>query len=153
MKKTIHDLAILGGAQAFSEKLHVGSPNIGDRGRLLERINDLLNRRWLTNNGPFVQELERRIAEMHGVKHCIVVCNATVGLEIAIKALGMSGEVIIPSMTFVATAHALQWQEIRPVFAISTRRPIILILIWLRNLSPRAQQALSACIFLAALAM
>jgi dTDP-4-amino-4,6-dideoxygalactose transaminase len=45
------------------------------------------------------------------------MCNATVALEIAIRALGMSGEVIVPSFTFVATPHALQWQQITPVFA------------------------------------
>ena len=116
MRETYHNLAIFGNKPTFTEKLHVGSPNIGNRDRLLDRINDLLDRHWLTNNGPFVRELEQRIAEMHNVKHCVAVCNATVGLEIAIKALGMTGEVIIPSMTFVATAHALQWQEITPVF-------------------------------------
>jgi dTDP-4-amino-4,6-dideoxygalactose transaminase len=116
MKTKFDDLAIFGGKPAFEEKLHVGSPNIGDRQRLLERINSMLDRRWLTNNGPFVKEFEQGIANMHGVKHCIAVCNATVGLEIAIKALGMAGEVIIPSMTFIATAHALQWQGIKPVF-------------------------------------
>src|SRR5262249_53238247 len=42
--------------------------------------------------------------------------NGTIGLEIVIRALGLSGEVILPSMTFVATAHALQWQQITPVF-------------------------------------
>jgi dTDP-4-amino-4,6-dideoxygalactose transaminase len=116
MKNNLFDLAILGGAPAFAEKLHVGRPNIGDHQRLLDRINDLLNRRWLTNNGPYVQEFERRIADLIGVRHCISVCNATVGLEIAIRAAGLSGEVIVPSMTFIATAHALQWQEITPVF-------------------------------------
>jgi dTDP-4-amino-4,6-dideoxygalactose transaminase len=116
MKNNLFDLAILGGTPAFAEKLHVGRPNIGDHQRLLDRINDLLNRRWLTNNGPYVQEFERRIADMIGVRHCIAVCNATVGLEIAIRAAGLSGEVIVPSMTFIATAHALQWQEITPVF-------------------------------------
>ena len=45
------------------------------------------------------------------------MCNATVALEIAIRALGLRGEVIVPSYTFVATAHALQWQEITPLFA------------------------------------
>jgi dTDP-4-amino-4,6-dideoxygalactose transaminase len=52
-----------------------------------------------------------------GVKHCICVCNATIGLELAIRALDLQGEVIVPSYTFIATAHALQWQEITPVFA------------------------------------
>jgi dTDP-4-amino-4,6-dideoxygalactose transaminase len=96
--------------------LYVGRPNIGDRDRLLARINDALDRKWLTNNGPFVKELENKIAQLAQVKHCIAMCNATVALEIAIRALGMKGEVIIPSFTFIATAHALQWQEITPVF-------------------------------------
>lgn len=116
MKRDIEDLAILQGMPAFTEKLHVGRPNIGDRQRLLERINDILDRRWLTNNGLYVQEFERKIADLIGVKHCIAMCNGTVALEIAIRALGLSGEVVVPSMTFIATAHALQWQEITPVF-------------------------------------
>jgi dTDP-4-amino-4,6-dideoxygalactose transaminase len=116
MKHSLDDLAIFGGTPAFQEMLHVGRPNIGHRERLLERINDLLDRKWLTNRGPYVQEFEQRLADMIGVKHCIAMCNATVGLEIAIRAAGLTGEVIVPSMTFIATAHALQWQEITPVF-------------------------------------
>jgi dTDP-4-amino-4,6-dideoxygalactose transaminase len=107
----------LGGAPAFSEKLYVGRPNIGERNRLFARIEDMLDRRWLTNGGQYEQEFEQRICDLIGVKHCIAMCNATVALEIAIRALGMSGEVIVPAFTFVATAHALQWQEITPVFA------------------------------------
>ncbi len=110
------DLAIFSGIPAFAEKLHVGRPNIGDRQRLHERLDDILDRRWLTNNGPYVQELEQKISAYIGVKHCIAMCNATVALEIVIRAAGLSGEVIVPSFTFVATAHALQWQEITPVF-------------------------------------
>ena len=116
MKLRLEELAIFSGTPAFSEKLHVGRPNIGDRESLLRRINDILDRKWLSNNGPLVQEFEQRVAELIGVRHCIAMCNATVALEIAIRALGLSGEVIVPSMTFIATAHALQWQEITPVF-------------------------------------
>jgi len=116
MNSDLNHLAIFGGHPSFSEALHVGRPNIGNRDQLLTRINDMLDRRWLTNNGPFVQEFEQRIAEYLGVNHCIAICNATVGLEIAIRALGLKGEVIVPSFTFIATAHALQWQEITPVF-------------------------------------
>lgn len=115
-KSRIEDLAILGGEPAFLEPLYVGRPNIGNRETLSNRINDMLDRRWLTNNGPYVQEFEKRIAERLSVKHCIVVCNATIGLEIAIRAVGLKGEVLVPSFTFIATAHALQWQEITPVF-------------------------------------
>src|SRR3954469_12962179 len=100
----------------FEEPLHVGRPNIGNRDRLMERMADMLDRRWFTNHGPYVQALEQRLAELIGVKHCLAVCNATVGLEIAVRALGLRGEVIVPAFTFVATAHALQWQEITPVF-------------------------------------
>jgi dTDP-4-amino-4,6-dideoxygalactose transaminase len=114
--KDIEDLAIFGGAPTFKDKLHVGRPNIGNRDRLLARINDILDRRWLTNNGIYVQEFEQRITELIGVKHCIATCNATIGLEIVIRAAGLKGEVIVPSFTFVATAHALQWQEITPIF-------------------------------------
>ncbi|MDK2409584.1 aminotransferase class I/II-fold pyridoxal phosphate-dependent enzyme [Aphanizomenon sp. PH219] len=115
-KKYFSDLAIFGGTPAFTEKLHVGRPNIGNREDLLSRINDILDRKWLTNHGIYVQEFEQRIAEFVGVKHCIATCNATVALEIAIRAVGLTGEVIVPSFTFIATPHALQWQEITPVF-------------------------------------
>jgi len=110
-------LAIFGGPPAFTEPLYVGRPNIPNRESLRQRIDDLLDRRWMTNAGPFVKELERKIAEKQGVKHCIAMCNGTVALEICIRALGLTGEVIVPSFTFVATAHALAWQEITPVFA------------------------------------
>lgn len=118
--KTIHspaDLAINGAAPAFADPLHVGRPNIGDRDQFLRLAGEMFDRRWLSNNGPLVVEFEKRVADYLGVKHCIAMCNGTIALEIAIRALGMTGEVIIPSYTFVATAHALHWQGITPVFA------------------------------------
>ena len=108
MKKNINELAILNGTPAFSQQLHVGRPNIGNRQRLIERIEDALERRWLTNRGPYVREFEEKIAQVVGVKHCIAMCNATVALEIAIRALGLRGEVIVLSFTFGATALALK---------------------------------------------
>jgi dTDP-4-amino-4,6-dideoxygalactose transaminase len=111
------DLAINGAPPAFGETLHVGRPNIGNREGFLRRVGEILDSQWLTNNGPVVQEFERRIAEYLGVKHCVAMCNGTIALEIAIRALGLEGEVIVPSWTFVATAHSLYWQGITPVFA------------------------------------
>jgi len=96
--------------------VHVGQPNIGDREALLERIDAILDSRWLSNRGRQVLEFEQRMAQLAGTRHCIAMCNATVALEIVARALGLSGEVIVPAMTFVATAHALQWQGITPVF-------------------------------------
>lgn len=116
MKNDKNDLAVLGGPRSFAEPLHVGRPNIGDRARLMERFGGILDRRWLSNQGPVVSEFEQRIADYVGVAHCVAMCNATVALEIAIRALELKGEVIVPAFTFVATAHALQWQEITPIF-------------------------------------
>ena len=116
-KETMKDLAIFGAAPAFEKPLHVGTPNIGRGEKFLERVQDLLQRRWLTNDGPYVKELESRVAGLLGVKHCAAMCNATIALEIAIRGLDLKGEVIVPSFTFIATAHSLQWQEITPVFA------------------------------------
>jgi dTDP-4-amino-4,6-dideoxygalactose transaminase len=115
-KSRVEDLAIFGGAPTFPSELHVGRPNVGEREALLKRINDLLDRKWLTNDGPLLQEFEQRVCQLIGVKHCVAVCNATIGLEILTKALGLSGEVILPSFTFIATAHALRWQGVTPVF-------------------------------------
>lgn len=111
------DLAINGAPPAFDESLHVGRPNIGNHEAFLRNVERILDNQWLTNNGPLVQEFEQRIAQRLGVAHCVAMCNGTIALEIAIRVLGMTGEVIVPSWTFVATAHALHWQGITPVFA------------------------------------
>jgi dTDP-4-amino-4,6-dideoxygalactose transaminase len=115
-KNRIDDLAALGGPPLFDEPRHVGRPNLPERGAFLRRINEIFDRRWLTNKGPFVTEMEGRVADYLGVKHCVAVCSGTAALEIACKALGLKGEVICPSFTFVATAHALEWLGLRPVF-------------------------------------
>ena len=96
--------------------LHVGLPNLGERGAFIRRVRGALSRRRLSNDGPLNREFERTIEKMLRVKHAISVCNATVGLQIACKALELKGEVILPSYTFVATAHALSWEGITPVF-------------------------------------
>lgn len=100
----------------MNNKLYVGRPNIGNRERFLERVNGILDRRWLSNDGPLLKEFEEKVAGFLGVKNVVAMCNATAALEIACRALDLKGEVIVPSYTFVATAHALQWQQITPVF-------------------------------------
>lgn len=110
------ELAIFTGVPFFDEILHVGKPNIGDKDQLLARIEQMLTSGRLSNSGPMVREFEIELAKSLGVKHCIAMCNGTVALEIAIRALNLIGEVIVPSYTFIATAHALQWQRITPVF-------------------------------------
>src|SRR2546430_3151845 len=111
------DIAVNGAPRMFTEPIHVGRPNIGNHKRFLQRASDILDSGWLSNNGPIAQEFERRIAAFLGVRHCVAMCNGTIALEIATRALELKGEVIVPSYTFIATAHALQWQEITSIFA------------------------------------
>jgi dTDP-4-amino-4,6-dideoxygalactose transaminase len=61
--------------------LHVGRPNIGNRESFLARVNDILDRRWLSNIGPVVHEFEKRVAETLGVKHAFAMCNATAAMD------------------------------------------------------------------------
>lgn len=103
---------------AFAEPLHVGRPNMGDRTRFLARVNAALDRLWLTNNGPLVQQFEERVADVAGTRYCVATCNGTSALQIAAKACGIGpgDEVIVPSFTWVATAQAFEWMGAVPVF-------------------------------------
>jgi dTDP-4-amino-4,6-dideoxygalactose transaminase len=115
-RAAVDELAVFTGQPAFPEPLHVGTPNAGERGVFLERVQEMLESRRLTNDGPFVQEFERRIAALAGVEHCVAVSNGTIALQLAAGATGLTGEVIVPAFTFVATPHAFQWQGLTPVF-------------------------------------
>ncbi len=115
-KKTISELAIFGGEPLFNERLYVGRPNICNREALFRRLNDATDRRWLTNDGPLLLEMETRFAEFLDVKHCIAVANATLGLQLLAHALELKGEVIMPSFTFIGTARAMEWQGLKPRF-------------------------------------
>ena len=119
MKTDISQLAALGGTPIFESPVYVGRPNIGDRERLLARINDMLDRRWLSNNGPFVQEFERKVEASLGVRHCIAMCNGTVALEIAIRALGLKGEVIVRRSPLLPPPMHCSGKKSRPYFVIS----------------------------------
>src|SRR4051794_15878811 len=97
LKTKITDLALFQGKPAFEEPLHVGRPSVGDKGRFLARVNQMWENRWFSNNGPYVREFEEKLRKFLGVKHCIPICNGTIAMELAIRALGLSGEVIVPS--------------------------------------------------------
>src|SRR2546427_10594714 len=113
--RSVDSLGVFGGEPTFAEPVHVGKPNLPPYERVASRMAAIFERAWLTNRGPEVIEFEREVARIAGVRHAVAVSNATVGLEVAIRALGMSGEVIVPAFTFVATAHAIAWQGITPV--------------------------------------
>jgi dTDP-4-amino-4,6-dideoxygalactose transaminase len=100
----------------FRTPLHVGAPSHVDRTRLRQRIESALDRNWLTNDGPMVSCLEEQLSTVLGVRSCIVVSSATVGLQLVAKALRLKGDVIVPAFTFIGTANALAWIGLRPVF-------------------------------------
>jgi dTDP-4-amino-4,6-dideoxygalactose transaminase len=110
-------LAVLGGAPAFAEPLHVGGPNIGDRRQILRMIDEALEQRWLSNSGSKLLAFESRLSETFGGLHCVATCNATLALQITLRALGVSGEVVLPAFTFVASSHAVAWERLTPAFA------------------------------------
>lgn len=117
MTGDIGELAIFSGTPLFAEPLHVGRPNLPDEDLVLERVRDVLRSGQLTNGGPNVLEFEQRVREIADTQHCIAVCNGTMALQIMARACNLQGEVIVPAMTFVATAHALEWIGLTPVFA------------------------------------
>lgn len=117
MKQKFDDLALFGGPAEFSQPLLLGQPTVGDRSRFLERLNRALDNHWLTNDGPLTREFEERVAGIAGVRHAVATCNATAALQLLYMATKLSGEVIMSSMTYVATAHAARLLGLTPVFA------------------------------------
>jgi len=91
-------------------------PSVPDPDRLASDIAVILASGVLTN-GPYVQQLERAAAERLRVRHCVAVSSCTAGLMLVLRASDLSGDVVVPSFTFAATAHAVAWNALRPVFA------------------------------------
>lgn len=80
-------------------------------------IDEIYENGWLTNNGPLVQRLEKRLAEYLGVKNIVLVSNGTIALEIAYRTLGLKGFVITTPFSFVATTSSLVTNQLLPIFA------------------------------------
>jgi len=97
--------------------INVTRPYLPDRAKLNRYIDRIYETAWLTNNGPLVQELTARLQEHLGVENLLLVSNGTSALQVAYKALGISGQAITTPFSFVATTSSLIWQNIEPVFA------------------------------------
>ena len=94
MKNKISDLAFFGGSPVFKEVIHVGRPNIPNKKKFLKNVKTILDSRWLSNNGPFLQKFEKSMAEYLGVKNFVAVCNGTLALQLSIRGLDLKGEII-----------------------------------------------------------
>ncbi|BDD10061.1 aminotransferase DegT [Fulvitalea axinellae] len=79
-------------------------------------VSDIWLRNWLTNNGPLVNEMELGLKEYLGLKHFLFVSNGTIALQLAIKALGLSKEIITTPFSYVATTSSIVWEGCTPVF-------------------------------------
>ena len=79
-------------------------------------VKSIWERQWLTNNGPLVNTLELKLKEYLGLDHMLYVSNGTMALQLAIKALNLTGEIITTPFSFVATTSTIVWQGCKPVF-------------------------------------
>jgi dTDP-4-amino-4,6-dideoxygalactose transaminase len=81
-----------------------------------EIVGGIWERQWLTNDGPLVRDLEMRLRRHLGVTSLSFVSNGTIALQLAIKALGLKGEVITTPFTYVATTSSIMWEGCKPVY-------------------------------------
>lgn len=79
-------------------------------------VDGIWKRQWLTNMGPLASELEMNLKEHLKVDHLLYVTNGTIALQMAIKALGIMGEIITTPFSFVATTSSIVWEGCTPVF-------------------------------------
>lgn len=95
----------------------VTKPYLPDRQKLEGYLDRIYDSRWLTNNGPLVRELEERLADFLEVDHVLVVANGTLALQVALRAVGVTGEAITTPFTFVATSAAIRNEGLRIRYA------------------------------------
>lgn len=98
------------------KKIKVTSPLLPPLEEFIPYLEDIWQRKWLTNNGFYHQELEKALAEYLGVEYISLFTNGTLPLMTALQALRITGEVITTPYSFVATTHSLWWNGIKPVF-------------------------------------
>nr|WP_121272976.1 DegT/DnrJ/EryC1/StrS family aminotransferase [Pedobacter schmidteae] len=79
-------------------------------------IDSIWERQWLTNNGPLLSDLEIKLKEYLNVKHLLYVCNGTFALQLAIRALQLTGEIITTPFSYVATTSSIVWEGCKPVY-------------------------------------
>jgi dTDP-4-amino-4,6-dideoxygalactose transaminase len=108
--------AVAGGEPAFLERLPLVRPTVPDAAAISSDLEAIFASRILTN-GPTVRRFEQECAERLGVAHCVAVASCTAGLMLVLKTSDVDGEIVVPSFTFAATAHAAVWNSLTPVFA------------------------------------
>lgn len=100
----------------MSKPIYVTQPYLPPLEEFTPYLEQIWENKWLTNGGPFHQQLEKELAEYLGVEHLSLFTNGTIALLTALQVLRITGEVITTPYSFVATAHSLLWNGLRPVF-------------------------------------
>jgi len=100
----------------MDKPIFVTQPFLPPLNEFIEYIEKIWESKWLTNNGPFHQELEQALCKYLGVKYISLFSNGTLALITALHTLKISGEVITTPFSFVASTHCLPWNGIKPVF-------------------------------------
>lgn len=113
---SLKHLAILGGKPEFEQPVPVGQLYFPSWEKYENTIKGVFDRQYYTNHGPLAQRLEANLAEFLNVNHVVCVTNATIGLIMGAEALALSGKVLTPSFTFIATALSLSRCGIQPIF-------------------------------------
>lgn len=117
-KHRVEDLALFGGKPQFARPLPIGQLAMPDQDRFFALARETYANQRLTNNGPLVQRLEARLAELHDVRHCIAFANASLAIVVLLRHLACDrhGEVIMPAFTYVGLPHLAQWAGQMPRF-------------------------------------
>lgn len=102
--------------KSANSPIYVTQPYLPPLEEFVPYLEQIWASQWLTNNGPFHQQLEKTIAEYLGVEHLALFANGTLALVTALQTLRITGEVITTPYSFVATTHSLVWNNIKPVF-------------------------------------
>ena len=100
----------------MSKPIYVTSPSLPPLEEFIPYLEKIWENKWLTNNGEFHRQFERALAEYLGVKYISLFTNGMIALQVGMQALRVTGEVITTPFTFVATTHAIHWNNCTPVF-------------------------------------
>ena len=115
MKNSPSEFAILGGTREFAVEQHVGQLYFPEWEQYEAAMRGIVDRKYYTNHGPLVRELEARLEDFLQIRNAVTVTNATVGLYLACLALGLEGQILMPSFTFIAAAQAAVLAGLDPV--------------------------------------
>jgi dTDP-4-amino-4,6-dideoxygalactose transaminase len=108
--------ALLGGTPIFKNKVNIVRPVMPDYTELIDGVKDIVSTGMVTK-GKYLRAFEEAIAEHLKVRHVVAVSSCTSGLMLTYKGLGLTGDVVVPSFTFMATVSSLIWSNLRPIFA------------------------------------